>query len=113
MKISPRPMSLAEFARLNNGTTLDDVNAHTQGALRSKPQPKTFARFFEKRLNELLRASEETTRLYREAIARGEIVEPTSNLNETALLDTERGAAARRVLAKRAERVRLLREATS
>lgn len=100
-------MSLEQFAKTHGGLiTSADVQSHIHAGLRSMPTTKTYKRSNERRLNELKAARDETMRLYRAAIADGEIREMTS---EESLLATANGhednsavQAARRVLAKRA-----------
>lgn len=103
---APRVMNIEQYAKMTNGKTSLDVQAHIHAGLRSAPRTKTYKRFFDKKLAELQDARDKTKAEYDAAIERGEIVPPARrSLEENAERDDEAGAAARRVLERRAARL--------
>jgi hypothetical protein len=103
-----RVMTLVQFAKAHGLTTTADVDSHIHASLRCRPTTKTFDRWYWRELARLQAARNETARLYREAVARGDIREPTSDESLAATAaghpDNLSVQAARRVLAKRAAR---------
>lgn len=102
-------VTLNQFAAKHGLVTTADVDSHIHAGLRCKPGTKTYDRWNKRRLAELQAARDETVRLYREAIERGEFRDLTDD--ERLLLAAEHGhpdnpsvQAARRVLEKRRTR---------
>ncbi len=99
-------MTLEQFAKAHGLITTADVDGHIHAGLRSKPQTKTYDRWNAAELKRLQDARDATHRAYREAIARGDIREPSSleRLQDTAAghPDNQSTQAAQRILAKRA-----------
>ena len=103
-----RIKTFEQFAAENGLVTTADVDGHIHAGLRSKPQTKTYDRWFAAKLAQLQKAREDARRIYRTAIARGEFREPTSfeRLESKAAGHDDNASvqAARRVLAKREAR---------
>jgi hypothetical protein len=104
-KLETRVETLAQFASRNGLVTTADVDGHIHAGLRSKPQTKTYQRFYDKKLDELQTARDQTSAAYQDAIASGEVRGPsaTERLIATANGHEDNSAtqAARRVLEKR------------
>ena len=106
-KGAPVVMNVAQFCKLHGLTDDDAVQGHIHAGLRSKPNSKTFARFYERKLRELQDARDHAHSLYRAAVERGEVIEPARKTTEEiaagdpAMASTQ---AAIRILAKRAAR---------
>lgn len=103
----PQEMNFAQFCKWHGLTHDADVEGHIHAGLRSKPTSKTFARFFSRKLRELQDARDEARSLYRQAIERGELVEPARRTTEEiagGLPELESTQAAIRILAKRKEK---------
>lgn len=105
IKTAPRTMNIAQFAKERGMITTQDVDSHIHAGLRSAPTTKSYARSNAAALSRLQAARDETVRLFREAVARGEIIDADS------IADMERTArgmpenpsvqAAKRLLEKR------------
>ncbi|MGB6103636.1 MAG: hypothetical protein WBF88_07280 [Pusillimonas sp.] len=101
-------INFVQFAKEHGLPTSHDVESHIHAGLRSKPTTKTYQRWFDKELARLQTGRDEAMRLFREAVASGEIAD------SDAVRNTERAAqghpdnrstqAARRLLEKRAAR---------
>lgn len=76
IKNEPEEMSFDAFCRKHSLTGSTDVFMHINASLRSQPTTKTFKRWNDNEIARLQAESAESKRMYREAIARGEIVEP-------------------------------------
>lgn len=102
-KVAPI-QTLEQFAKEKGLVTTADVDSHIHAGLRSAPQTKTYARSNKAKLEELQGKRDETVAAYREAIAKGEIREPTriEKLRAAAAGHEDNAAthAARRLLAK-------------
>lgn len=103
-------LTLSQFAAQRGLTTTADVDSHIHASLANRPNTKTFRRWYERRLAELQAARDETTRLYWEGVARGDWREPSLREDLEARAngheDNPSTHAARRVLARMAERER-------
>lgn len=100
-------MNVAQFCKLHGLTDDDAVQGHIHAGLRSKPNSKTFSRFYERKLRELQDARDHARLLYRAAVARGDVIEPArKTIEEIAAGDPAMAStqAAIRILAKRAAR---------
>lgn len=99
--------NIYEFARLRGLVTDADVQGHTHAGLRSAPQTKTYKRFYERKLLELLNAWGATKKAYEAAIEAGEILRPARRTTEEIAQghpDLASTQAALRILAKREAR---------
>lgn len=96
-------LSLAEWAHINKRITVADVDAHIHAGLRSRPQTKTYTRWYYATLHELQDARDATLRDYEVQVAAGTIIKPAAPTLEQRA--AEGNEAARRVLAKRASRM--------
>jgi hypothetical protein len=99
-------MTLVEFAVERGLLTTADVDAHIHGGLRSKPQTKSYQRWYDKKLIKLQRQRDATTAAYLAAVAAGEVLAfgRLERLIATASghPDNESVQAARRLLVKHA-----------
>lgn len=78
----PVPTNFAAFCTERGLTHDDDVFMHINASLRSKPTSKAFARWNQRETERLQRERDESRRLYREAIERGEICESALTIDE-------------------------------
>lgn len=101
----PRAMTIYDFARETGGVTDADVDGHLHAGLRAAGQPKTYHRWFAKRLKELQDARTTTLAAFYGAIERGEIRPPTEQEKLKASAkghpDNESVRAAQRLLEKK------------
>lgn len=101
--------SLYEYCRTHGLTTTADVDAHIHAGLRSKPQSKSFDRWYYGTLSRLQTERDAAIRAYEEAIAAGLIRDFTPDerlaLKADGHDDNPSVQAARRVLAKRKGRM--------
>lgn len=72
----PEEMSYERFCMLNKLTDRADVFGHIYASQRSCPTTKSFHRWNNREVNRLMREQEESFKLWRKAIASGEILEP-------------------------------------
>lgn len=100
-------MTLEQFAKKHRMVTTADVDGHLHAGLRSKPQTKTYDRWFNAKLTELQAARDATMTAYQAAVQRGEIRTPESlsrreklEISAAGHPDNEATQAARRLLAK-------------
>lgn len=104
--MTPKVMTLVQFAVERGLTTTADVQAHIHAGLRSMPTSKTYARWNKQKLEQLQDERDATAVAYRAAIAAGEIQEPKQTgldaLREKAAghPDNPSVQAAKRLLAK-------------
>jgi len=103
-------MNLTQFAVSRGLPTSADVESHIHAGLRSAPTTKTYQRWFDAKLAALQAGRDEATRLFREAIASGEIIDADVqvSLEQKAAghPDNASTQAAQRLLAKRRELTR-------
>lgn len=103
-----RPLTIAQFAAEHGLVTSADVESHIHAGLRSKPQTKTYDRWFARELARLQNERDATTAAYRRAVEAGDIRPHSAaeQLNAAASghEDNISTQAAQRVLAKRQER---------
>lgn len=76
MSDKPKTQNIFQFAKERGLVTTAEVDSHIHAGLRSAPPWKTYRRWYFRRLRELQDARDETVRLYRAAVASGEIIEP-------------------------------------
>ena len=88
----PVPTNFAAFCMQRGLTHDDDVFSHINASLRSHPTSKTFARWNQRETARLQAERDEAKRLYREAIAQGEICEREMTLNEKCQGDSDNPA---------------------
>jgi hypothetical protein len=105
---APRAMTVAEFATERGLVWHAEVDGHLHAGLRAAGQPKTYHRWFARRLKELQDAREATRQAYAAAVASGEIQPPTEHdrLEATAAghPDNPSVQAARRLLEKKRQK---------
>lgn len=100
-----RRMNLTQFAVSMGLPTSHDVESHIHAGLRSKPTTKTYQRRFDAELRRLQAGRDEAVRLFREAVASGEIVDADAAIDLERVAqghpDNRSTQAAIRLLAKR------------
>lgn len=104
MSDAPIAKTLEAFARERGLVTTADVDSHIHAGLRSKPQTRTYQRWYDNELTRLQAARDETMRLYRAEIEAGRLVAPTALDRYAATAaghpDNPSTQAAKRMLAK-------------
>ena len=100
-----------QFAAQHGLVTDHDVQGHIHSGLMAAHMPRSYHRWYQKRLTELQAAREEGQNLYREAIARGDISPPKPltimealELKASGDPDLSSTKAARRLLARMSAR---------
>lgn len=104
MSAAPR-LTLTEWATRKGLVLTEAVDAHIHAGLRSAPKTKTYKRWYFSELLRLQDLRDKTVALYREAVEKGEVIDPSANrmerLRRTAMghSDNPSVQAARRILA--------------
>lgn len=84
-------MNIVQFAAKFGGITTADVDSHIHAGLRSKPQTKTYDRWWNKELKRLQDARDETERAYYDAVKTGKIKNPKDSPRLVKLYQTASG----------------------
>lgn len=72
----PEEMTYQRFCKIHGLTDDTDVFMHINASMRTQPTTKTFHRWNDSQLSLLQGERDESKRLYREALERGDICEP-------------------------------------